>query len=381
MRRRNHGFTLVELLVVIAIIGILIALLLPAVQAAREAARRTQCTNNLKQIGLAVRNYDNTYGALPPAFLSPPEFRQSGVHNTSIFVALLPFLEQGPLHDQVTSSFTFTDGSGATVSAGPYGEGVNPNDYPPWWTSISSLLCPSDPMSGSKRPNEVGYNNYVPCRGDNYDLHAPPGNSGTLSKARGMFGRDLWLKLADIEDGMSNTMAFSERAIGSGNNRIIGAAATRLGGSGIQRPSNCWARVGPGDQYVPSDQVAYVMGKRWHMGLIGHCAFHSIIPPNGPTCYRMDGEYDYGRRPDDDSIHAKPGSPGDHGLITANSYHPGGVNVCMGDGSVRFVSETIDAGDQSALAAFSNLSGFRPSPFGVWGAMGTRSSGEAVAAP
>jgi prepilin-type processing-associated H-X9-DG protein len=342
---------LVELLVVIAIIGILIALLLPAVQAAREAARRSQCTNNLKQLGLALHNYHDTYKTLP--------FRQGGTSAQDAagnwsrlggLVPMLPFIEQGPLWNQIKSGGTY---GGTTFP--PMGPSPWYTSFPPFTVAVPAYLCPSDGAGQQKAANESGRTNYCFSAGD------WPANSGE-TETRGPFAVNRTYNFASITDGLSNTLAMSERCIANGNGMMIrgGVALSQASavpsGDGTQaNPSVCMALVGVGGQYVQGTSTSGTMtGRKWADGEPSCAAISTILPPTGPTC--LAGTWD-----------------GERELGPPTSYHPGGVNALMCDGSVSFVTETINTG---ALTNSPVKSGY--SPYGVWGAMGSRNGGEAV---
>ncbi|WP_233578281.1 DUF1559 domain-containing protein [Tautonia sociabilis] len=313
-QRNRRGFTLIELLVVIAIIGVLIALLLPAVQSAREAARRAQCTNNLKQIGLALHNYESTWGSFPmgemPGGMSPQ-------------VALLPFVEQNAIYD----SFNFNLGQRwiwtqpATITVGR--------------TRISTYVCPS----------EI----YTEYASDSFQFWATnyAWNSGTWYPTApgwdGVFGRSYDddssiringarpaiqpIKIADIRDGTSNTLACAEVANGP---LVVGAARTKV--------SDCVQAAATSDSSTILEAVAACnqipwdtgpipwggswryKGYSWVEGSIWRNWFNSIRTPNQHCCRAHNWWYIM-----------KP----------ASSYHPGGANAVMCDGSVKFFKESV----------------------------------------
>ncbi len=365
-KKNSRGFTLVELLVVIAIIGILIGLLLPAVQAAREAARRMQCTNNMKQLGLACQNFHDVQKYLPNASYQKLFESYAAVNGTygrfSGLVVMLPYMEQTALYE--TAVTQLQNGSvpwttGADIA---------------WCRTVEGFLCPSD-GSGKQAAGDMAATSYHLNRGDitlNWDWN----------EYRGAFsnGAKHVMSFSDILDGTSNTAFFSEAAIGSpkSTGKIKGGIVL-LGGSFNNghttdwanfyfTPAVCGAARGTGGDISLNYNVAgggnQQIGRRWADAHNGYTMFYTILPPNSPTCARDAAE--------------------DCCITTASSYHSGGVNVCMGDGSVRFVSDTIDAGDQSNDLYNVVRDKSRPqdyggqSVYGVWGAMGSSSGGETV---
>ena len=386
-RRRppaRAGFTLIELLVVIAIIAILVSLLLPAVQQAREAARRSQCQNNLKNIGLAMHNYHSTYNTFPAGKGGPA--RQSTPTNMddmyiSFLVPLLPYMDQQPLFTLVSKGQP-AQTNPTRPARGPYSRGSGgPNDsnFVPWLTQIPSLLCPSDgaPVSGFADTNYGG----------NWGDNGAANNTDDRSVARGMFVGRHWngmtnLSLADARDGTVNTIMVGEIGRNSSEKYYQGAVLLKsvvlLDGGGtenwrphrrIDDPSTCvTAANNPGNPGIYPDPsgsgVSDLRGSSWQIGGAIASGFNTILPPNGPSC---SGE---------DFLHSVRAHG--NGVITGGSYHSGGMQVCMVDGSVKFISETIDTGDASVSGTGINTptpnSG--RSPYGTWGALGTRSGGE-----
>lgn len=366
---RRPAFTLVELLVVIAIIGILVGLLLPAVQAAREAARRMSCSNNVKQLALAALNYESAYKRFPT--------RQGGtgvIHQqegglrmrASGFIAMLPFLEQTALHDQIRAN--------------------NRNPWHGWYRNnggyLSFLQCPSDPGSGRERDpnnrNGRGTVSYAFCAGDNYENSVvDPGErqNPDMSRRRpvitnrGIFGRHDYTKIGAITDGTSNTLAISERRVPTDQNGrgMVAWAAGAAPDSYV--PLLCralWAGNQYGPTYVRFNRDTQA-GYRWADGAAFFHAFTTILPPNTAVCLIGDANWSSG------GGHYGPG------IYTPTSEHSGGVMAGHADGSVRFISENIDTGNLGIVAPSQNGGG--PSPYGVWGALGTKKGGESVQVP
>ena len=336
--KKSRGFTLVELLVVIAIIGVLIALLLPAVQQAREAARRMQCTNNLKQLGIALHNYHDTFGKLPA--MSGGSSPGGNHGRLSGFIGLLPFMEQRALWDAYASD---------NFSQDPWANWA-PNN-----TQIAGLLCPSDSAPSS---TGIGYTNYCFSAGDQPLYRFDDANSSNDQTnswdGRGMFARYNYKGFKDITDGLSNTVAMGERCIGVDGRKIKGGIV-RVDNAFVDggKANRCMDTRGLGGRYVDGATSYHTYsGKRWSDGCPAFVGLNTILPPNSPSCTRWGNEKD--------KIYATP-----------TSYHPGGVDTLFGDGSVSFTTDTIDTGNLTA-----DWENNGPSPYGVWGAMGSRSGGD-----
>jgi prepilin-type N-terminal cleavage/methylation domain-containing protein/prepilin-type processing-associated H-X9-DG protein len=382
------AFTLVELLVVIAIIGVLIALLLPAVQAAREAARRMTCTNHLKQLGIAVHNHHDTKKYMPahgwPADLTKPFSnpavnggeRMHGTDVLSVHCSLLAFMEQASLYAELCNGLSYaasvaddagtytpmpwnaayTNASGDTVSA-------------PWANSVTYFLCPSDGAAKTNSGNLARTNYLVNMMGD---AHAPFDWYG-----RGVFIHDRLpsnryggpRSFSAIKDGLSNTLAFSEGCVSADDNDTRIRSTLVMEGTfntDMVVPSDCSVYRGSGGELDMSvgGSIWRSKGHRWGDSRCGYTTFNTILAPNAPSC----------------------GNSENFTMNTASSYHSGGVNVCLCDGAVRFVSETIDCGTQTAHLGPSSHSGIcrdiaDPSTFGIWGAVGTRNCNESVSLP
>jgi prepilin-type N-terminal cleavage/methylation domain-containing protein/prepilin-type processing-associated H-X9-DG protein len=334
IRRQSPGFTLIEILVVIAIIGLLVALLLPVVQAAREAARRMQCANNLMQIGLALHGYHDVIGSLPPGydFYAPwCEWSPSTM--------LLPYLEQRPLFNAIN------------FNVGRAGRPDNPANSTAIGTSVAVLVCPSDL---DRLTNPQGHVNYC-------------GNWGTrplryATIPDGPFGGDQDqpagpICFSDLTDGLSQTALYSERVKGLGDGSLLDTA---MAPDPLSPTSALF--VLPPTPDAPSGPVGYsaacralqtstaavgffgVPGGFWHQILNGNGCYTHVTPPNTWSCaYAFDGD--------------------DHhpmGALTATSRHPGVVNVLFADGSTRAINKTIAVQ--------------------VWWALGTRAGGEVISA-
>ena len=334
----RKGFTLVELLVVIAIIGVLIALLLPAVQQAREAARRMQCSNHLKQLGLALHNHHDTFGYMPP-------LRNIGGENherRTGFISLLPFLEQNNVYEQIV--------------ADPTRDPWTPRDY---WRefSFAGFMCPSSPPPASFHGGQTSWRNYHMNLGDRLRTRDTP-----METTRGMFQKGSGdvteapknkLKFASVTDGLSNTMAFSERIAFASEASPQQGAFAQVTLDGESSPADCTASL-------TGTFAGQIQESRWSDGRAAYSGFFAAAPPNSASC-TGDGS--------NSNVH-----DGSWVLPGASSMHPGGVMVGMGDGSVRFVSETVNTGNQNA--SFNFTSG--ASPYGVWGALGSRDGSESI---
>jgi prepilin-type N-terminal cleavage/methylation domain-containing protein len=366
----RSGFTLVELLVVIAIIGILIALLLPAVQAAREAARRMQCTNKLKQLALACHNYHDVYNAMPSAAGHMFKYNTtSWVDRWSGRVALLPYIEQDALYQRYVA-----------------GEGASPSDdYVPSGRintePVDAFLCPSDPSrisTGASSGNVcAARSNYKFCLGDSprawASSTAAAGSTAYIALGRGPFGYRTFYNFSAISDGTSNTAMFSERTGPTGyaeeTRKVIEAAVANTP-SGVFSGTNenkvlIDRSVCLGTRDGNSYKSTFAAANLWtgqlvtrytesHFSASGFC---TVLPPNSPSCIDR--------------------TNGDVSMVAPSSHHTGGVNASRCDGSVSFISETIDAG--TGVAAVTDTGA--PSPFGIWGAYGSRKGGESVSLP
>ena len=347
--RRRPGFTLIELLVVIAIIGVLIALLLPAVQAAREAARRAQCINNLKQIGLGIHNYvSSTNDSLP---INGPNSRWD---DWSAQVMLLPFIENGPLYN--AANFNIFNGSANraidTINLG--GAGINNTVA---MATLSVYQCPSDT---DRLTSQDGHCNYMSC-GGSASLFVDTGNNGyqtgigpfagPFSGAAAETGRET--KLRDILDGTSQTVAFSERVKGIGPNWNN----TQFDNT---KPTSTVVQAGsdPNPNYDPNTYRTVCMSQgapTQGSNLVG-----GNVRASGLQWWNCDGactRYNHVMTPNSWSC-SFDNSNESRGAFTASSRHSSSVNVLFCDGSTRNVRSTIN-----------NT---------IWWALGTRANNEVI---
>ena len=370
--RQGHpdGFTLVELLVVIAIIGILVALLLPAVQAAREAARRMQCSNNLKQLALASHNYHDTYKAIPPrkggtntAFAGTARNNSNG-GRLSAFIMLLPFFEQQGLYNAIQAGDL--TGAGRPVTPAPGGPNVHPGGPCAWcsWPAVwnnspSTVQCPSDPTVFNL-PTETRRNNYAFCIGDTIV------NARDSNNVRGIFGATIGANFAVITDGTSNTILMSEKLKSSIGNRVVVANqvphrnGSALGVAGAANSPNLCLTKSDGKSYIAGTNVHGPFGSLWTDGQAERVGFNTVLPPNAAGC----------------AEDSNGGADSVNVVIPPSSNHPGGVMCALADGSVRFIGETINTGNLGLPASASG-----PSNYGVWGALGSKSGGDTASLP
>ena len=349
LSRSGRGFTLIEFLVVIAIIAALFALLLPAVQAAREAARNIQCGNNLKQIGLALHNYHSIHGTFPPLSI-PARDAVTPVYQSvwgpSVLVFLLSQTENQPLYNGFNFQTSCVEGCGNEDSAGNTTV-IN--------TSVSLFLCPSDPWNSLFRNGT----NYSASVGPQFRWDAGSGGIGT-----GMFAQDQAYGLASCLDGSSNTLALAETLIGDYNPNFRNLAEVY---PGLPWPSG-GTGMGTGLDQVATNPVGranlqtYIRscdafrdagwiesshaGMYWALGRLNTGpAFTMLLTPN--------------------SVHAnceqdEMANPGANAMTASRSRHPGGVHTLFADGSVHFLKNSIQ----------------EP----VWWQLGTRAGGEIVSA-
>jgi prepilin-type processing-associated H-X9-DG protein len=345
---------------VIAIIGVLIALLLPAVQAAREAARRMQCSNNLKQLMLASQNYHDTY----QSFCSGGSFSAE----SSPFIALLPFLEQQAKYD--TLKQVTTDKFDSLFNAA--------------YQNVPFLACPSD--SGVEKVHKGNFSsgtnvglsgtNYVFSMGDTTlgSKYMDSKNSATVSTVnkRGFYGSIyVYCNMGAITDGTSNTIAFSETLIGQADNEgevgrgvVQGMSesdvsyATGTKPKIVNTPKDCATKRN--GKALSGTLNSKGRGRAWQFGSPLQCGFQTILPPNSPSC-------------------SSGGSWDNSAVLSSAGNHTGGVNAAYVDGSVHFISETINSVTTGAAQDDPyKTQTVIASPFGIWGAIGSIKGGESV---
>ncbi len=341
----RSGFTLLELFVVIVIIGIIIGMLLPAVQRSRSLTGREACSNNLRQIGVAVHNYESSHMHFPLAMGGV----ENGSDRLSGLVTLLPFLDQEKLWDTVSSPSTI---DGVDFTPGPSPLHVN---FTPWQTSIEVFQCPS----ADETLGPYGRTNYAFSIGDvARDIHNP-------TQLRGAFSCRLKTRWENFSDGSSNTIGLAE--IGTSSDRaVIAQFAISQPVRVLDDPSECFKLIEDSSDTSRNLRRDLELGTPgrggcWADGAAGSGLVNTVLPPNSPSC-------------------AVGGQQAVDGIYSAGSRHRGGIQVVCMDSSTHFINYDIDAGDSSQpVLNLDQLSaGTVASPYGAWGALGSINDGELV---
>jgi prepilin-type N-terminal cleavage/methylation domain-containing protein/prepilin-type processing-associated H-X9-DG protein len=327
MRAARTAFTLVELLVVIAIIGILIALLLPAVQAARESSRRSACANNLKQIALALANHEAIAGRYPSSFtITPGQALATNNGSWSIQARLLPFLEGGAAFSQIQFDL-------------PWDDPANQNSGVPT-LRIPAYQCPSEVNDLARTKNGEAYvypHNY----GGNFGrwfVYDPRDRSAT---GDGVFYVNSRLRSARVEDGLSKTLAFAEVKAFTPYIRNTANPGPAIPDTAADLPTAGQLKLGA----ETNDNTGHT---EWPDGCVHHSGITTVFTPNAVVPFDNNGQtfdIDVNSRKEGSSA-AEP----TYAAITARSYHPGGVNTARLDGSVHLVADGIDRDVWRALS-------------------------------
>jgi prepilin-type processing-associated H-X9-DG protein len=358
--------------VVIAIIGVLIALLLPAVQMAREAARRMTCTNNMKQYLIGLHNYHDTLKSLPATRYRMP--LNPSYDSGSMNFILFPFMEQQAAYE--TTIYGLSTFSPVSIAASPAMNNV----------TFKTFCCPSDPYFGQcydlgvAGANPISRCNIMYSAADtvkrnNYNIPSsmpdavePNRTEYNTATNRAPFAPFKWKELGAVNDGTSNTVAISESATpkDTSDNAIRGGIATDCGGDIHTNPKDyCFNKRDPANpNFFKSAVVPFSQrGIRIDTGHLVYSGFCTILPPNSPSCGVNSLAATGGNGNKDDGFV----------LMSASSYHSGGVNSGFLDGSVHFIQDGIDCGNLSNTPVQSGTS-----PYGVWGAAGSIDGGENV---
>lgn len=428
--KHHSGFTLLELLVVVGIIGILVGLLLPAVQAAREAARRMSCSNNLKQVALAVTQYHEAFEVLPPhgtgTFSHANDPKTTNQFRLSFLVSITPFVGQTPVWEAISDELSGEPPANDVFSGDAFGMSeIDMNDfdldgnarwthlypsmgpapsigsYRPWAMEIPTYRCPSDPGIGLPA---LGRTNYTACLGDAIEgldeglwrhdgsKWSPSGKDTMRATGRGMFVPRMITSFDDVTDGLSNTIMLGEVATDlgdkdtrtapslnngpnqkTGNVNSLDGESTQLveGSRGVLDDLRfCQSQIDPTrpqfwDSSSPAIQLPTNTGQgrgyRWADSIALMTSCNTTLPPNSELCF--------------------VGDANTIGTLPTSSRHQGGCHVAMGDGAIKFITDSIECGDTQGTVTSDGkgrLAPGSPSPFGLWGALGTRNQGELI---
>lgn len=410
--RHHNGFTLLELLVVVGVIGILVGLLLPAVQAAREAARRMSCSNNFKQIALGVAQYHDAFGILPPhgtgTFNNANDPAKTNQFRLSFLVSITPFMGTTPTWSAISSETKGRKPGGNVISEDEglsvdelyamemamevgaeeapshlypkMGPAPSMSSYGPWVSEVPTYRCPSDPGIGTP---SLGRTNYTACLGDaiegldegqwRYEQKkwSPSGEQQMQATGRGMFVPRMVTSFDDVTDGLSYTIMMGEIATDLGDNDIRTVPSMHNGWQGgvLDDVDYCRSQLDPQRPRFWDTASAVQLpatrsqgrGFRWADAMPLMTGFNTTLPPNRELCFGGDST----------TI----------GTLTLSSQHQGGGHVAMGDGAVVFMTDSVEGGTDKGTVVLSGQaerSPGSPSPFGLWGALGTRNQNEIV---
>lgn len=340
MSGSRRGFTLIEVLVAISIVGILMALILPAVQVARESARRTQCKNNLRQIGIALHSYQEIHGCLPlgrmgtpdPRWFDPGFLCASGVQDKGFLVSILPYAEQAPLYNSINQSLTIFGAENSTIFTASVGIYTCPSDFE---SGRPRTGYPQDRLpiaSGSATLMSLTSASYAGCHGSSvigalphprWACQVPAGRAANVNGCITDVGP---VTFASITDGLSHTMVATERATATFRELDV------------------------------VDPLLAMQAGWWFSGDWGDTVMTAYFPPNVRKRVTLR------------AIEAR--------MWSASSLHPGGVNVLMGDGSVRFIKDSVQAWPHDPQ--WGNPLPTSAATPGIWQALGTRNGGEIV---
>ncbi|TWT82731.1 hypothetical protein CA13_41940 [Planctomycetes bacterium CA13] len=405
----HRFFTWVEVVAIVGVIAVLVCLLLPAISAAREAARRMSCSNDFKQIGLAIHNYHSAFRCIPPICSgtgpTPGQDDLSNQRRLSANVPMTPFIESSAMWsmilnpyitdrkpvvvveeewsmkldsrfaDEILDQLSTADGPLINENGEHYFPSMGPApwraiDYPPWQIGMATYRCPSDT---TERPvKHAALSNYAFCYGDGiHEVGYEPGsylkfrdsNADTLSQ-RGAFVSGTFIKFRDCTDGLSSTIFMAEVVTDTDPQRMESNIASNIAGL-KDNPSLCLNTITNGGRFSPvrykpnitmrrTPDGKAARGGNWADGAITWSGFNTILPPNSPNC-------------DTAAEHRL------EGVFSASSAHGGGCHVLMGDGAVKFLTNSIDTGNLTAPSVYSgskaDVDG--ESPYGIWGSLGT----------
>ena len=349
--RPGRRFKLRDLLVIAVCVAVLMAIVVPLIFGAREAARRMSCQNNMKQLILAVHNYESTHRCFPNAMggTGGRNEMDGNLSRLSGFIALTPYIEATPIFGYVTEGTSDDKKSYPAFGPAPW-----VSTFSPWRYKFPVFHCPSAPSLNYAIPPK----NYAFCIGD------AARNVHNMKEPRGMFAPGHYRKFSDVKDGVANTIALCEIGTLSGRANQ-GQIAIEQPVAWLENPSLAFA-VSSGGAYLKSTKLSQLgRGANWVDGAGSFNLVNTILPPNAPSILMGTSETS-------------------DGFFTAGSFHPGCVSVALGDGSVRYVSNIIDTGDltKPVQSVFFELPYEEGVPhvqqYGVWGALGSAAGGEGL---